>query len=248
MKNAVLVTGSAKNLGAGIIEEFAKNGYNVVINYNNSHEKAKKLCEKIQNNYNVEAMVIQCDITREDSVIKMKEEIIKRFKRIDVLVNNAAVEITSEIDDKDYDSFRKVLDVNVIGTFLVTKHIGKYMFENTGGKIVNISSNNGIDKYSPSTMEYDASKAAIINMTYNFAKEFAPLVRVNAVAPGWIKTDSIKELDDSLDNKFIESEKNNVLLNRFAEVDEIAKVVYFLSTDDSSYINGTVIKVDGGCK
>ena len=247
MKKVVLVTGSSNGLGSAVIETFAKQGYDVVINYNNDFVSAEKLKQKVENKYNVKVLVIKCDISNEDQVKEMYDKVINTFKRIDVVVNNAAVEICSDIKDKNYDSFRKVLDVNVIGTFLVSKYFGELMFKNKTGKIINISSNNAIDKYDPSTMEYDASKSAVISLTKNFAKEYAPYINVNCIAPGWIKTDKIIELDKSLDNKFIKSESEKILLKRFATPEEISKVILFLASNDSSYINGEVIRVDGGC-
>ena len=120
------------------------------------------------------------------------------------------------------------------------------MYKNKSGKIINISSNNAFDKFDPTTLEYDASKAALISMTHNFAKQYAPYINVNAIAPGWIMTDKILKLDESLDNKFISSESKNILLNRFATMDDIANLVLFLASDKSSYINNEVIKIDGG--
>ena len=176
----------------------------------------------------------------------MVSKIIEQYGHIDVLVNNAAIEICSDFNEKDRESFIKVLNTNVVGTFLVSKYVGNEMKKVGKGRIINISSNNGIDKYDPSTLEYDASKSAIINMTYNLAKEFAPYINVNCVAPGWVKTEKIEQLDKSLDNKFIASESEKILLGRFADVEEIADVIYFLSSKEASYINGTVIRVDGG--
>lgn len=248
MNKVVLVTGSARGLGKSIILEFARNGYDVVINYNKSKKEALELEKQVKNLYDVKALTIKCDISKEEEVIEMKNIILKEFNKIDVLVNNAAVEINSNLEEKNYDSFIKVFDVNVIGTFLVTKHIGTEMFKNKTGSIINISSNNAIDKYSPETMEYDASKVALINMSNNFATAFSPFVRVNTITPGWIKTEGINKLNKELNNIFIEEESKKILLNRFADPEEIAKVVLFLGSSDSSYINKSVISVDGGSK
>jgi len=141
------------------------------------------------------------------------------------------------LDFKTYDDFKKVIDVNLNGTFLVTKYISKLM---KSGSIVNISSTNGIDTYYPESIDYDASKAGVISLTHNFAKTFAPKIRVNAICPGWVETDQTKELS----TKQIKGIKKGILLKRFAKPEEIANVVFFVANE--SYINNAVIRVDGG--
>lgn len=238
-----LVTGSAKNLGKEIIIEFAKNNYDVVINYKTSELEANKLKEYVEKTYNVKALAIKCDITKEEDIKEMINKIITELGSIDVLVNNAAIELNSNLNDKNIESFHKVLDVNLVGTFLVSKYVKDVMKK---GHIINITSNNAINKNDPSTLEYDASKAGIISLTHNLAKELGPNINVNAIAPGWILTDSIKELDDKLNGEFIKSESQNILKKRFADMNEIASLVYYLTTND--YINDTVITIDGGTK
>ena len=138
--------------------------------------------------------------------------------------------------------FRRVLDVNLIGTYLCSKYVGRVMMENKKGKIINISSTNAIDTYYPESCDYDASKAGVISLTHNLAREFAPFIYVNCVCPGWVKTDMNKDL--SMDQ--INEEKKKILLGRFAEADEIAKVVLFLASSKANYINDSIIRVDGG--
>ena len=118
------------------------------------------------------------------------------------------------------------------------------MFRKKKGVIINVSSNTGLDQNYVEGLDYDASKAGVISLTKNLAKEYAPYIRVNTVAPGWVLTDMNKELD----HDFIKKEELKILLGRFADPMEIAKVIYFLSTEDASYINGSIIRVDGGCK
>ena len=235
----VLITGGAKNLGKNIALEFAKNKYDIVINYNNSYDEAIELKENIENEYKVNVKIIKCNISNEIEVKNMINEI----DNLDVLVNNAAIELNSEFDEKTYNSFKKVLDTNLIGTFLVSKYASRIMKK---GHIINIVSNNAINMYDPSTLEYDASKAGIISLTHNLAIELAPNINVNAVAPGWILTDNIKELDESLNNEFIKEESKNNLKNRFANPEEVASLVYYLTTND--YINNEIIKIDGGTR
>ena len=116
------------------------------------------------------------------------------------------------------------------------------MVKQKSGAIINISSTNGIDTYYPSSVDYDASKSGLISLTYDSAVEFAPYVRVNCIAPGWVNTEMNKELDE----EFVKEETERILVKRFGEPEEIAKVVYFLASDDASFINSSVIKVDGG--
>lgn len=237
----VLITGGAKNIGRSIALEFAKNGYDVVINYNSSEMEAIELKKLLEKTYNISALIIKCDISNEIEVKNMINEIISKYSKIDVLVNNAAIEINSEFEEKTKETFNKVLSTNLVGTFLVSKYVSFYMEK---GYIINISSNNAINKNDPNTLEYDASKAGIISLTHNLAKKLSPNINVNCIAPGWVETNEIKELDKSLDNKFIEEESKKILKRRFAKEEEIASLTYYLTTNN--YINDTVITIDGG--
>ena len=241
-RKVAIVTGSSKGIGARCIIEFAKKGYDVVINYNKSKEEALKLQDEIKK-YKVNSLVIKCDIQSEEEIKKMVEEVINKFGQIDVLVNNAGIDISTLFDDKTKKNFMKTLEINLVGTFLVSKYVGKYMLKNKKGKIINISSTNGIDTNYPMCLDYDASKAGLISLTHNLSSYFAPYVRVNAIAPGWVDTDMNKELDD----QYIKDECQSIYLKRFAKPEEIAKAIYFLASDDASYINNEVLRVDGGC-
>ena len=241
MKKTVLVTGSSKGLGASIIRLFASNNYNVIINYNNSKKEALELEQEIKDTYKVDVLTIKCDISKAQEVKEMIKTIKSKFKRIDCLVNNAAINIDQSFADKKDIDFQKVLDVNVKGTYLVTKEAISIMDK---GSIIYISSTNGIDTEYIESIDYDASKAAIISLSRNFAKILAPNIRVNVVAPGWIEDAN----SNNLNPDFKKEELNKILLNRFAYEEEIAKVVFFLASDDASYINKSVIRVDGGLK
>ena len=239
MNKVVLITGASRGIGKSIAIEFAKNNYNVVINYNNSKDKANELKEYLEKEYNIECLSIKADVSNEQEVNNMVEKIINKFNHIDILVNNAGIAIDTIFEDKTKEMFKKTLEINLIGTFLVSKKASKYM---NNGSIINISSTNGIDTYYPYSMDYDASKAGVISLTKNLAVELAPNIRVNTVAPGWINTEMNKELS----NEFKEKAIKKILLNRFGKPEEVAKVVYFLSTENASYINGSIIRVDGG--
>lgn len=238
----VLVTGSSKGLGRSIIIKFAENNYNVVINYNDSKTEALELEKYIKNNYKVEVLIIKADVSNEIEVKNMFNEVINKFDSIDIVVNNAGIAIDTIFEDKTVNNFHKILDTNLIGTFLVSKYASKYMLEKKYGNIINISSTNGIDTYYPYSMDYDASKAGIISLTKNLSKELSPYIRVNCVCPGWIITD----MSNSLDKEYMSKEITKINLKRFAEPMEIANVVYFLATDEASYVNGSIIVVDGG--
>ncbi|MDO4369085.1 MAG: SDR family oxidoreductase [bacterium] len=236
----VFVTGSSRGLGAYLVYAFAKEGASVVINYNKSYEDAVFLKKKIEEFGS--CMLVCGDVSLEEDVSRMTQEIISCYGKIDILVNNAGICNDSLFDLKNVSSFRKVLDVNLIGTYLVSKYIGKIMLENKSGKIINISSDNGIDRYYPESCDYDASKAGVISLTHNMARFYAPYVNVNCVCPGWMNTDMNKNMDDSYKKGIC----NKILLGRFGEVSEISNLVLFLASDDASYVNDSIIKVNGG--
>lgn len=242
MNKTVLITGASRGIGRETAILFAKNNYNVVINYLNNKSLANSLKESLEARYNIKALTIKADISKEEEVQAMVADAIEEFKKIDVLVNNASIAKDNILELKTKEEFVSVININLVGTFLVTKEVSKYMKEERDGAIINVSSTNAIDSYYPYSMDYDASKAGVISLTMNFAVELSPYIRVNAVAPGWVNTDMNKEIDINYKKDLEEK----ILLNRFAEPTEVAKVIYFLASDDASYINGEVIKIDGG--
>lgn len=244
-RKVVLVTGSSKGIGASIVKVFASNNYNIVINYVTSEKEAYTLEDEIRSVYSVDTLVIKADVSKENEVQNMVKVVMDKFSRIDILVNNAGISIDTLYQDKTVENFKRTLDVNLIGTFLVSKYVGDIMYEKRSGSIINISSTNAIDKNYPMCLDYDASKAGVISLTHNLALQYAPYVRVNCVAPGWVATENeMKELNQ----EYIESEQSKIFIHRFAQPEEIAKVVYFLASDDASYVNNAIIRVDGGCQ
>lgn len=238
----VLVTGSSRGLGRVTIEGFARSGYDVVINYFKHEKEALELEKYISSTYNVRVMSICCDVSDEESVKRMVFDIVNKMGHIDILVNNASICNDSLLLDKDIDSFRRILDVNLIGTYLCSKYVGRVMLNEGYGKIINISSTNGIDTYYPESCDYDASKAGVVSLTHNFARELAPKVLVNCICPGWINTD----MNKSLSEEQIKSEEEKILIKRFATAEEISNVIIFLASDKANYINDAIIRVDGG--
>ena len=242
MNKNVLVTGGTRGIGEAISREFAKKGYNLIINYINSNEKAQNLKQELEKEYNIKVLPIQADISNEIAIKNMVDTAIKEFGKIDVLVNNAGIVIDREFEDRTVEDWKKTLDINLIAPFVLTKLVGKEMMKQKSGAIINISSTNGINTYYPTSVDYDASKSGLISLTYDSAVQFAPYVRVNCVAPGWVNTEMNKELPED----FVKEETERILVKRFAEPKEIAKVVTFLASEDASFVNSTVIKVDGG--
>lgn len=245
MNKVVLITGGAQGIGKAIALELGKHGYDIVINYLTSKKEAHALKDMIINNYGVRCMVIQCDVSKEDEVDQMISSIESGLGGVDILINNAAVDLSNLFHLKNAEEFRKTLDVNVVGAFNCSKRVYRHMLDQEYGRIINISSTNGINTYYPMCIDYDASKAALISMTHNLAFEFAPYVNVNCIAPGFIGT---KNELDGYDEEFLKEEIEKIMVNRYGDPQEVAYLVKFLISDEANFINNTVIRIDGGQK
>ena len=245
MNKVVLVTGGAQGIGKAIVLELAKNHYDVVINYLTSNKAATLLEEEIKKNYDVRVMTVQADVSKEEEVDAMISLIEKEWGGVDILVNNAAVDLSNLFHLKTADEFRKTLDVNVVGAFNCSKRVYRHMLDQEYGRIINISSTNGINTYYPMCIDYDASKAALISLTHNLAFEYGPYINVNAIAPGFIGTDN--ELD-GYDEEFLKEEQEKIMVNRYGKPEEVAYLVKFLVSDEANFINNTIIRIDGGQK
>ena len=216
----VLVTGSSKGIGKATIIEFASKGYKVVINYNNSKDEANELKEYVENKYHTQALAIKADVSNENEVKNMIEQIINEYGHIDVLVNNAGIVYDRSFEEITIDEFKRTLEVNVIGAFIITREVSKYM---KSGSIVNISSTNGTKTISPECLDYNISKVGLQSLTRDLAFQFKPNIRVNAVAIGWADTDMNKDLPQD----YIDEEISKIYLKRFADPSEITKTIYF---------------------
>ena len=245
MNKVVLVTGGAQGIGKAIALELAKNHYDVVINSLPSNKAAALLEEEIKKNYDVRVMIIQADVSKEEEVDAMISLIEKKWGGVDILINNAAVDLSNLFHLKTADEFRKTLDVNVVGAFNCSKRVYRHMLDQEYGRIINISSTNGINTYYPMCIDYDASKAALISLTHNLAFEYGPYINVNAIAPGFIGTDN--ELD-GYDEEFLKEEQEKIMVNRYGKPEEVAYLVKFLISDEANFINNTIIRIDGGQK
>ena len=237
----VLVTGASSGIGSATAKLFAKNHYNIVLQYHQNEEKAQKLAEEITSTYQVKVLKIKVDITKEEDILIMKEGIKNTSLKLTGIINNAAIAIDTLPEDKTVADFKKVVSTNLIGPFMTYKYLASLMDK---GFIINIGSTNGIDSYYPYSMDYDASKAGLHILTKDMAVDLGPNIRVNAVAPGWVET----PMNESLTKEYKQEEIKKIIMNRFATPEEIAEVIYFLASDKASYINGAVIVVDGGRK
>lgn len=239
----VLITGSSSGIGKEIASKLASD-YEVILHYNSNYNEALKLKNDIDNKYNRDTLLVKGDLSNEEDINNIINVIYDRYDKIDILINNAGIAIDTMFEDKNKDNFMKILEVNLIAPFLLCKKIGLKMKENKEGVIINISSTNGIDTPYVESLDYDASKAGLISLSNNIANYLAPYVRVNTICPGWINTN----MNNNLDDDFITSEKNKILLGRFGEAYEVANLVYFLISDEAKYINNSIIRIDGGKK
>lgn len=235
-----LITGGTSGIGKEIVFKFIKEGYCTLFTYWQNEEKANKIKEKIQKQGG-KCEAYHLDIRKEKQIQELVQKIINTYGKIDILVNNAAIDKASFIEEKKKEDFVNILDINLIGPFFLARDIAKHMQKQKEGKIINISSNNSINTNCPYTLEYDASKAALNSLTTNLADFYAPYIQVNAIAPGWVETEN---LDLEKEEKDIELEK--ISAKRFAHPKEIAALAYFLTTEEASYINREIIKIDGG--
>ncbi len=240
-EKVVLVTGGSRGIGKEVAMKFAKEGYNVVTNYVSDKTDKEGLKKEFENN-NVKALVLKADVSKTEDVENLVKQAIDTFGKIDVLVNNAGITRDNLLMRMPEEDFDKVIETNLKGTFLVTKAVTKYMMKKRQGSIINLSSVVGVAGNAGQS-NYSASKAGIIGFTKSVAKELASRnIRANAVAPGFIETD----MTDVLKEDVKEHIYNQIPLKRMGTAKEVAELIYFLGSDNSSYITGQVINIDGG--
>lgn len=241
MDKCALITGATRGIGKQIAITLAKQGYNIALNYrkeNEELENTKKEIEKI----GVQILAVKGDVANFEDCENFVKQVIERFGQIDVLVNNAGITKDMLLMRMKKEDFEQVIDTNLVGTFNVTKNVVPYMMKARSGRIINISSVVGISGNAGQT-NYSASKAGIIGFTKSLAKEIASRnILVNVVAPGFIETNMTDVLKDDVKQEIAK----NIPLKRMGTTQDVANVVKFLASDDSSYITGQVINVDGG--
>ena len=233
----VLITGGAEGIGSAISKAFLEKGYNVVINYNKSADKARALAEAYPN-----ALIIKADVSKEAEVKAMFREAAEKLGGIDILVNNAGISVTGLFQDADEKTFDEIMGVNFKSVFLCCKEAAPYMLKKRSGAIINISSIWGVRGASCEAL-YSASKAAVIGFTEAVAKELAPNgIRVNCVAPGIIDTKMNARLTEADKQELIEETP----VGRIGTGEDIAAAVLFLADEKASFITGQTIIADGG--
>lgn len=241
MGKVVFVTGAARGIGKEICLVMAKEGYDVSLNYRTKTDEVDEVKKEIES-YGVKCAIVQGDVGSFSECEKMVKETVEQLGSIDVLVNNAGITRDGLLMRMNSEDFTKVIDVNLVGTFNVTRNVIPLMIKQRSGRIINIASVVGIAGNAGQT-NYAASKAGIIGFTKSLAKEVASRnILINAIAPGFIATDMTKSLSDEVK----ENINAQIPLKRMGSANDIAKVVKFLASDDSSYITGQVIHVDGG--
>lgn len=232
MPKTILVTGSSKGIGASIIKKFAKENYNVIITYNNSYEDALDLEKYIKDNYPVETLIIKCDISKEDDIINLKDEVENKFNKIDILVNNAALSLDSKIKDKTKDEFMRVLEVNLCGTFLMMKH-----FVDISKDIINISSLDSTKTFNSLEVDYIASKAGINTLTKTFSLEYKNNRFISILLP-WVNTEAIREMNPL----YLEEVLKECNQTRLMEVNEVSDKLFDIINSDIE--SGSIIEVN----
>ena len=241
MNKVVLITGATRGIGKQIALTFAQNGFDVAINYRKENDDLKSIKTEIEKN-NVKCLAVQGDVSSFEDCERFVKEIIEEYGKIDVLVNNAGITKDTLLMRMKKEDFESVIDVNLVGTFNVTKNVISYMMKARSGRIINISSVVGVSGNAGQT-NYSASKAGIIGFTKSLAKEVASRgILVNAVAPGFIETKMTDVLKDEIKDEIAKS----IPLRRMGNSQDVANVVKFLAGEESSYITGQVINVDGG--
>lgn len=236
-----VITGASRGIGKCIATKFAKEGANVVINYRNNEEEALKVKQELED-LGSQVLVVKADVSELEQAENLIKEAKKEFGRVDILVNNAGITKDNLIIRMKEEDFDSVIKTNLKGAFNCLKAVTPIMLKQKYGKIVNMASVVGMVG-NPGQVNYCASKAGLIGMTKSLAKEIGSRnITVNAIAPGFIDTDMTKILSDDQKKKIL----SQIPLNKFGNVEDIANVALFLGSENSNYITGQVIHVDGG--
>lgn len=243
MKDQVaIITGASRGIGRSITEAFADEGAKVVINYHREETKASEVAKRVEKNGG-RAICVQADVSNVGNVKRLVSTVLDSFGRIDILVNNAGVMFPEDFLAASEQVWDETIDINLKGAYLCSKEVAPIMIKQKKGKIINISSNSGL--YHPSSMryvEYVTSKAGMNGMTKAMALRLGPYVTVNAICPGYIKTEMVAHNDPATEKMLLDE----TALKRFGRPDEVASAAVFLASDEAEFITGELLIVAGG--
>ncbi|URT72561.1 3-oxoacyl-[acyl-carrier-protein] reductase [Cytobacillus firmus] len=238
---AALVTGASRGIGREIALGLARQGADIVVNYSGSEARANEVVDEIKA-LGRNAFAIQCDVSNSDSVTSMVKETVEKFGKLDILVNNAGITKDNLLMRMKEDEWDDVININLKGVFLCTKAVTRQMMKQRNGRIINISSIVGVSG-NPGQANYVAAKSGVIGLTKTSAKELASRgITVNAIAPGFITTDMTDKLNEDVRDQMLKQ----IPLARFGDPADIANVAVFLASEDSRYMTGQTLHVDGG--
>jgi len=238
-----IITGGSRGIGSAIAKRFAMEGAKVVINYNQSEDKAAQLVDEIREKGG-QALAVRANVSKPDEVKQLVNKTVDAFGRVDILVNNAGVMFQNTFLDATEEVWDQTIDINLKGAYLCSKEVvAPIMLKQKKGKIINISSNSGV--YHPSALrfvEYVVSKAGMNGLTRSLALKLGPYVNVNAICPGWIKTEMVADTDPEVERMVLEE----TALKRFGTADEVANAALYLASDDSNFVTGELNMITGG--
>lgn len=237
----VLITGGTRGIGRATAIKFAKLGAKVVVVYKGNEERAKSLIDEITAFGGI-VKKIKADISKKEELDNIVNSALALFGRIDILVNNAGIVYDREFEEITYEESLQILKTNMLAPLFLSQKIAPLMIENKFGVIINLSSTSGMHDFNPGTADYAMSKIALQSLTKDLSMKYAPSIRVNAVAPGWVNTD----MNADLPKEFVESETSKYHMKRWAEPEEIADAIIYLASPNANYITGQVLVLDGG--
>ena len=232
----VIVTGASHGIGRAIALAFAQEGANVIINYYQSRDHANQVASSVID-MGRQALAVQADVSQHEEVLSMVSQSLKKFGKVNILVNNAGIVLPFKFEEPNYANWQRMVDVNIKGILHCSRAIAEVMRTQGGGKIINITV-----QETRGSLDYIMTKAAGNVLTRGLARELAPQILVNAIAPGYIDTGYISDFSPEKQIHL----KERILLKRWGQPEDVAKVALFLASDDARWITGTTILVDGG--